>query len=102
MDIRDKYKIDQWVLSSDGLEEGDRIAFECPVAKRELIGRFLRPANQRGTLVLDVDNRERYISYYDNILYRVDKWEDIAQKGCTCGAKHTSNKNYHLRYCDIK
>jgi len=23
------------------------------------------------------------------------------KKECTCGAKHTSRPNYHLRYCDL-
>lgn len=28
--------------------------------------------------------------------------KECEARQCSCGAAHTSNKNYHLSYCDLK
>lgn len=42
--------------------------------------------------------------YYDNNLDTLFLFNPTSapKPKCSCGAKHTSNPNYHLPYCDIK
>lgn len=77
---------------------------------------YVKKNGSKGTIVRKADrcpktNRERYIVDINSLRYsseyfehELTKYKSLIQKDCsrcTCGAKHTNDKNIHSEWCDI-
>ena len=95
--LRMKYPITQWILSPSNVKIGDTVAFE--EYEKEIHGIVVAfPGDHSKLTIKRCDTGERQvINFYNTITYLI-----ISKKNgpCTCGAKHTSNPDHHLSYCD--
>lgn len=98
MKMRLNYGLDNWVLNSGMLSEGDMLAWiedEVEV-HAEYLGtpncsdQFLIVVERIGAECVDLLNLTDYI------VYRIRSSEHVE---CECGAKYTFNPRYHLSFC---
>ncbi|MBF0298843.1 MAG: hypothetical protein HQK51_08990 [Oligoflexia bacterium] len=103
MPLRNKYPINDWVLSQDCIGSGDVIAFFCDEEKKEVHAEVIGFPSGEYKQYLSCkrigSNYTEVINFYSTIVYKVKNAE--INKACTCGAKYTSNPKFHLSYCDL-
>ncbi len=98
--FRERYPIDNWVVSKNNVEVGDTIIYDCDATEEEV-----------KAIVVGFSTSDQYIhckrlkskiveviNIYNTIVYKIES----VKKECTCGAKFTSNPSFHLNYCDEK
>lgn len=111
MPLRDKYPIDRWVLSKENVDTGDIVAFWDAETDQEIQCRVTIPTKQMREhreygnclpVVLRINGEEKrgLLNFYNNIVYKITGREIVGRE-CSCGAKHTSNPNWHMHYCDF-
>ena len=102
--IRKKYPISDWVISIDALEEGDWVTY-VNYRDVEVVAEYkgVLDKSAKGVIVVQPETSEvvDIISIYDTIVYKFPR-DKKPKKGCSCGAKHTSNPKFHFRYCEAK
>ena len=103
MDIKEKYPVENWILSQRGLNKGDLVVYFCPYHQREVtstIVHFPRGEKSHSLECKRLENGQvEVVNFYDNIVFLLKKSPEKVL--CTCGAKHTSNPHHHLAFCDL-
>lgn len=102
-DFRFRYSEKDWIVHHlDTIKEGDIVIYEGGNGV-EIEGKFLEFIGDDGSIMvverLD-DGLADMLGIYDEIIFIKEKKQEL--KICTCGARHTSQPNFHLSYCDLK
>ena len=102
-EFKSKYAPNEKITSNNNLQIGDNIAFFNEILDRELVG-IVVSISWLSNFVVTVKIPEMknlmFEHSLDNLTFKLSS-QVIVKPGCSCGAKHTSNKTYHLSFCDI-
>lgn len=103
----DNYKVPRLVLHQSDIQEGDIITYYCNVKKgeveAEVIG-LLEPVVESVIICRRLDEEMADLVDFKKIhVYVVSSKGSNAIKAnsCECGAQHTSNPRFHLKYCPL-
>ncbi|KKP53294.1 MAG: hypothetical protein UR43_C0005G0003 [candidate division TM6 bacterium GW2011_GWF2_33_332] len=93
-----KHGIENLVISKKQLKEGDTILISTynKIMETKVISLLNNICGYENYIIVDNDS---YLDLSNTLVIKVNK--EIKEKNrCSCGAKYTSNPNYHLSYCD--
>ena len=99
--FKERYPIEDWILTSKKLDDGDYVVFEED--GEEVIAMFHDIGRENPHLISLTVPGDLWIKTHD-----VTKCITFLLKGkksfreCTCGASYTSRPNFHLSYCDLE
>ena len=109
--LKDKYPVSDWVYSIKDIDVGDLLVY-IDDDDNEVIVEYvgLPPTNigSFGDIVVQRLGRSlvEQMNIVETVMYKyksgISKNDSVyTEPRCTCGAKHTSNKKFHLKYCDL-
>lgn len=102
MSIKEKYPTSDWVISLKNLNDGDWVVYENEWGQ-EVTAQYLGiPEGAKpGIMLVQPENQEAadVVSIYETVTYKLRT--NRSTKTCSCGARHTSNPKFHLKYCNI-
>lgn len=104
-EFRRSQPVNNWVVQSSQLNVGDKIAFwyagQYPVRAKvvDIISDYIIQVKQPDGLgyFFYTVNLTQDVTF---ILSSVEVPPPLPRE-CTCGAKHTSNPNFHLPFCEL-
>lgn len=80
------------------VKEGDIIIYYCSMKLKDVTAEVIGTLDEVGNIILCRQLTDLYTDLVDFTHVSVY----IQSKDtCSCGASHTSNKLYHLSYCDL-
>ena len=102
--FKSKYPISKWLVNTYKIQFGDTVKAyaedlqrECDVEVTYVIDDF----TFEGLVTVEDTTRMITFDIRKEIMFYIDERPPELPKSCTCGAKYTSNTNYHLPYCDL-
>jgi hypothetical protein len=108
MSLQTKYPINNWILSRNGCQIGDKVAYWDSDTQSERQGSITAFTLNAHEIVVKLDSQywfqndqEITLDFYQTIIYKINKEIPDNDNSCSCGAKHTSNPNFHLKYCAL-
>lgn len=107
MPLRNKYSVEQWITDRENLVIGDTVAYYSEEEQKEVISEVISFPSQTFTQYISCrrvnDETTEVVNIYNTIVYKVaaQSRSVSSTRECSCGARFTSNPNYHLNYCDL-